>query len=431
MSDQLITVPVTKIKPSPDNPRKHVGDVKELAASLRGQGILVPLLVVAQGDHYLLVAGSRRLQAAKDIGLTEVPVIVKTMEDKQRLEVMLVENLHREDLTEIEEAETYAKLLTEIGYSQRELAEKVGKSQSHISKRISLLNLIPDVRKAVDEGKVAVTDALELVKLKEPKDAKVVLAEVERTPYQSVARVVERANEAREILTKTEEVKAKAKADKVAFVEREEVIHGTGKPRIVGKDAHFGGALTWVDAKAHEKEPCHAVSVDRDGSPLEVCTEPKNHPAPKTRGEARTNPQSTARKEEELKLRQARKAREEFIASAVKGRTAAQPRNDAIYWSTVQFANSDPAKFACKVLGLDGKKDAKQTLVAFASSGPDNLARAALSVALGEMEGAFNSAWDHAAMGQYLKTMRELGYKPSAVENSKAKVKQRSASRAA
>lgn len=434
MSDKLITVPVAKVHPSPDNPRKHVGDVRELAASMKGQGILVPLLVVERpNDEYLLVAGSRRLQAAKDIGMTEVPVIVKTMADKQRLEIMLVENLHREDLTEIEEAETYAKLIDSVGYSQRQLAEKVGKSQSHISKRISLLGLPEDTKKLVDKGDLPVTDALELVKLKEPKDTKVVLEEAQRSPHASMERLVERANEARAILTRTEEVKAKAKADKATFIEREDVIYGTAKPRIVGKDAHFGGALTWVDAKAHAKEPCHAVTVDRDGSPLEVCTEPANHPTSPTRGDSRAKPDAPAKKEKELKLRAAKKAREEFIAATVTKRVPVQERNDAIFTATVTFCNSEPAKFACKMLGLaeGNKTDPKATLVGFASVSSENLAKAALAVALGYLESSFNSGWDQDTMATYLKTLRELGYKPSAAENSKANIKPRRSSRAA
>lgn len=159
------------IEPSPDNPRRDIGDVTELAASIKSVGILEPLLVKPHGkNRYQLIAGARRLAAAEVAGRLTVPCIVRDYNDEQRAEIMLIENLQRVDLSPIEEATAFGRLVDEFAWSQDKLAERIGRSQSHISKRLSLLKLPDEVVEKVHSGGMPIESALELTKLvKHPK----------------------------------------------------------------------------------------------------------------------------------------------------------------------------------------------------------------------------------------------------------------------
>jgi ParB/RepB/Spo0J family partition protein len=149
-----------------DNLRRDIGDVSALAQSIRAQGILQPLLVSPNGDRYQVVAGSRRLAAAKHLGLPVVPVVIREMSPHDRLVAMLVENLQRGDLSPIEEAEGYARLLvTDQRLTQRKLAAMVGVAQSTISKRVTLLDLPVALRTAIHDGRLPLTVAEELHRL--------------------------------------------------------------------------------------------------------------------------------------------------------------------------------------------------------------------------------------------------------------------------
>src|SRR5437879_796424 len=159
-------IPVDAISPSPLNPRSDLGNVGELAASITALGIIQPMTVrPAEDGRYLLVAGERRYAAALAAGLTEVPAIVREMDDKQALEIALVENCQRRDLNPTEEAGAYRVLIDHHAYTQRTLAKQIGRSQSHIAKRLALLELPQDVRSEVDSGGITLPDAAELARL--------------------------------------------------------------------------------------------------------------------------------------------------------------------------------------------------------------------------------------------------------------------------
>jgi len=156
-------ISVDKIMPAPDNLRGDLGDLTDLAESIRANGLHQPLTVAGGdfGDGYLLVDGHRRHAAAKQAGVTTVACYVRHYTEAERTEAMLVTALHREDLDPIEEARGYARL-TELGLSQRKIAGRVGRTQPHISKRLSLLKL-PDVaQEKVAGGQLKLDDALEL-----------------------------------------------------------------------------------------------------------------------------------------------------------------------------------------------------------------------------------------------------------------------------
>lgn len=161
-------IPVDRMKPGRFQPRRHFDDeaFAALVASVREKGVLQPLLVRADPgaeDHFEIVAGERRWRAAQQAQLHEVPAVVKTLTDRESLEVALVENLQREDLTPLEEAEAYRRLLEEFGHTQDVLAQAVGKSRSHIANMIRLLGLPEAVRRMLDEGQISAGHARALI----------------------------------------------------------------------------------------------------------------------------------------------------------------------------------------------------------------------------------------------------------------------------
>lgn len=140
----VVRLPLASIRPNPRQPRKRFAEesLKELADSIREKGLLQPLLVRPQGDGYELVAGERRYRAALMAGLQEVPAVVKDLTDREALELALVENLQREDLSPVEEARGYQALL-EMGLTQEEVARRVGKARSTVANALRLLQLPP------------------------------------------------------------------------------------------------------------------------------------------------------------------------------------------------------------------------------------------------------------------------------------------------
>lgn len=146
---------VAELKPSALQPRKEFDAeaLAELVASVASRGVLQPLLVRPRGDHYEIVAGERRWQAAREAGLDSVPVIVREMGDQEALEVAIVENLQREDLGALEEAEAFSRLL-EFGMSQEDVAAAVGKSRSAISNSLRLLALPTAALDALRRGAI-------------------------------------------------------------------------------------------------------------------------------------------------------------------------------------------------------------------------------------------------------------------------------------
>ena len=136
-------VPVDSIAASPHQPRKRFGqaDLEELAASIREQGMISPLILRRGRDGYELVAGERRLRAARLAGLKTVPAVVRDLADAEALGLALVENLQREDLNAVEEAEAYRRLIEDFGLSQEDVAQRVGKDRSTVSNALRLLRL--------------------------------------------------------------------------------------------------------------------------------------------------------------------------------------------------------------------------------------------------------------------------------------------------
>lgn len=160
---------INKITPNPFQPRKTFNDdaLKDLSLSIREFGVIQPLLVRKVMDSYELVAGERRLRASKLAQLTEVPVIIKELNDKEMAELAMIENLQREDLHFLEEAEGFHQLLVNFGFTQDELAKRMGKSQSTIANKLRLLKLSDQVRAVLYKAELTERHARALLKLAE------------------------------------------------------------------------------------------------------------------------------------------------------------------------------------------------------------------------------------------------------------------------
>ncbi len=144
-----------QIRPNPDQPRKAIGDLRDLTDSVREKGVLEPLLVrfVPREDCYYIISGERRYHAARAAGLREIPCIEKTADDAETLEIGLIENIQRKDLTPFEEADGLHRLATQFEYTHEDVARKIGRARSSVTETLSLRN-IPDMlrKKCIEQG---------------------------------------------------------------------------------------------------------------------------------------------------------------------------------------------------------------------------------------------------------------------------------------
>ncbi len=165
-------IEIAKIKPNPRQPRHHIldEDLEELAASILEHGILQPLIVARdeENDRYLLIAGERRMEAARKAGMRSVPVLIRQVSDQQMLELALIENLQRADLTPLETANAYRHLHEEFKLSHDEIAARVSKSRVSVTNTLRLLNLPEAVQKALAEGAISEGHARALLGLNNP-----------------------------------------------------------------------------------------------------------------------------------------------------------------------------------------------------------------------------------------------------------------------
>jgi ParB family chromosome partitioning protein len=155
--DRILKLEPDKIKINPMQPRKRFSDqqMDELVASIREYGIIQPLIVSGKDGGYELIAGERRLRAAKILNLNKVPAIIRETNEQQKLEVALIENLQREDLNPVETAVAYRKLIDEFNLTQEDVAKKVGKSRPSVANTLRVLNLPEEIQLALMEGRLS------------------------------------------------------------------------------------------------------------------------------------------------------------------------------------------------------------------------------------------------------------------------------------
>ena len=166
-------VPIDMIKANPLNPRKHFAeeDLETLAKSLREKGLLQPIVVrPATGGMYEIVAGERRWRAAQRASIHDVPVLVRDLDDRETLEIALIENVQRADLNPLEEARAYKQLIDQYGYTQQQLADSIGKSRSHIANTLRLQTLPDSVLTLIETGTLSAGHARTLVATDSPQE---------------------------------------------------------------------------------------------------------------------------------------------------------------------------------------------------------------------------------------------------------------------
>ncbi|MEG0385614.1 MAG: ParB/RepB/Spo0J family partition protein [Solibacillus sp.] len=168
MEDQVQQISLTKILENPFQPRKIFDEtaITELSASIIEHGIIQPIIVRKKGKKYEIVVGERRFRASKQAGLMEIPAIVKDFDEQQMMEVAILENLQREDLTPIEEADAYNSLINQLNFTQEDLARRLGKSRPHIANLIRLLQLPDEIRELVNNGELSMGHGRALLGLK-------------------------------------------------------------------------------------------------------------------------------------------------------------------------------------------------------------------------------------------------------------------------
>jgi ParB family chromosome partitioning protein len=169
---ELLDLLVQKIRPNPKQPREDFGyqELEDLINSIREHGILQPLIVSKiDNENYELIAGERRLRAAKMLNLKTVPAIVRAVRDQEKLELALIENIQRKDLNPIEEALAFQKLMSDFGLTQEEVAKRIGRSRPSVANTLRLLGLPEEIQKALRDGKISESHARTLIGLSDIK----------------------------------------------------------------------------------------------------------------------------------------------------------------------------------------------------------------------------------------------------------------------
>lgn len=160
-NEEIVDLPISDLRPNPYQPRKVFDEkaLQELASSIKEHGVIQPIIVKKSIKGYEIIAGERRARASRIAGLEKVPALIRSFTDEQMMEIALLENLQRENLSAIEEAEAYKVMLEKLNITQEELAVKVGKSRSHITNLLGLLRLPKDVQDMVSESKISMGHA--------------------------------------------------------------------------------------------------------------------------------------------------------------------------------------------------------------------------------------------------------------------------------
>ncbi len=208
---QETMVKITKVEPNREQPRKKFDEdaLQELADSIKQYGVISPILVQDRKTYYEIVAGERRWRAAKLAGLKEVPVIIKNFTEQEIVEISLIENIQRENLNPIEEAQAYKRLLTEFNLKQDEVAERVSKSRTAVTNSMRLLKLCDEVQQMIIDDMISTGHARALISIEDPEQQYMIAQRVfdEKLSVRDVEKLVKNLN-------KPEKVKKEIPEDK-------------------------------------------------------------------------------------------------------------------------------------------------------------------------------------------------------------------------
>jgi ParB family chromosome partitioning protein len=167
--ERYAEIEIEEIKPNPFQPRMKFDDhsIDELARSIKESGVVQPVLVAPEDDHYMIIVGERRWRAAQKAGLRKIPVLIRNIPREKQLEISLIENIHREELNPLEIAQAYQRLMNEQGYTQQEIAEKVGKDRTSVTNYVRLLKLPQEIQDHINGGTISMGHARALLALEE------------------------------------------------------------------------------------------------------------------------------------------------------------------------------------------------------------------------------------------------------------------------
>lgn len=225
-------VPISQCRTNPYQPRKtfDADAIEELKTSILEYGIIQPLIVRKSIKGYEIVAGERRFRAAKEAGLKEIPVIIKDYDDNKMMEIALLENLQREDLTVIEEAQAYKNLIENLNLTQAELSKKIGKSRSHIANTMRLLSLPEDIIVYISNGELTMGHGRALLGLKNKEHLRPLVEKIRREDL-NVRQVEKMIQE----LNKEKKKPKKQKPKKDIFIQQQE----TELREVLGTNVHI------------------------------------------------------------------------------------------------------------------------------------------------------------------------------------------------
>ena len=256
-------VPIDRIEANPDNPRIIFDEsaLEELAASIREHGVLQPVLIRPRGpSQFQLVAGERRWRAARLAGLATIPALVEELDDDVALEIAIIENLQREDLSPLEEASMYDRMIKDRGYSVRKLAQKLGKDKGYLENRLRLADAPEEIRDLVSVRKDTLSHAYELMKIEDPKKRRRLAGQVARGEL-SLVKLREKIEGRPVRATAPDDGPGRASADEVDVDDAaESAVVPTGDDALVLAKTQFHDALASLIAVLRSQEFTSSVS---------------------------------------------------------------------------------------------------------------------------------------------------------------------------
>ena len=242
--ERIATLPLQKVEPNRSQPRKKFDTkgLNELADSIREHGVITPILVQKEDDYYQIIAGERRWRAAKIAGLKEIPAIIKNYEGAEKLAVSLIENIQREDLDVIEEAQAYRQLIDDYALTQEQVAKRVSKSRTAITNAMRLLNLDERVQTMLAEGAIAMGHARALLAIKS-KTAQYALAQKVAAQQMSVREVERAVKQLSGTQGKASKTRKKKESDPYLRDMEEKMAQAVGTKVIISEKARGKGKI--------------------------------------------------------------------------------------------------------------------------------------------------------------------------------------------
>lgn len=245
-------VNITRVEPNREQPRKNFDEdaLEELAESIKQFGLLQPILVQDRKTYYEIIAGERRWRAAKKAGLKEVPVIIKNLTEQEIVEISLIENIQREDLNPIEEAQAYKRLLTEFNLKQDEVAERVSKSRTAVTNSMRLLKLCDEVQQMIINDMISTGHARALITIEDPEQQYTIAQRIfdEKLSVRDVEKLVKD-------LGKPSKVKKAAAADKsleVVYQDIEEKLKQKLSTKVAISSKGNGAGKIEIEFYSHD-----------------------------------------------------------------------------------------------------------------------------------------------------------------------------------